>query len=412
MVNVVNLSGTKYYALVVGSDGEQIDITDYINGLGWSESKGELSMKSTFSARNDKTEFGYLSEVVKPGTLFIILVTSADGTQEVARGKVEVWNPVTENETVELKCTCYDDLYSFQKSQDNFVVSNNTRAYKAISKLFNIWKIPRGTYEGPSIKLKKMVFQQKYIGDIITQILDKAHELGDEKYVMRAADGVIDILPYFDNVDIYIFNSDNAMKIDEKQSTENLVTRVKIMDKANSKVKANVDGLTEFGIRQTIRTMQEGESLNAAKAAAERIIDERGVIERTIKLECTDVPFLRKGDVVYVDIGTSFGYFDVIGVSHDAEKCTMTMNLEYSDKNEVINGEINRKKKYVKGDIVNFLGGEYHMSAKKNSKTFTAPAGKAKIAAIKNKKYPYPYRLVHTNVASTINGYVTADQFY
>lgn len=409
---MINMSEIKYYAVAVGDNGKQTDITDYVNSLAWSESKGELSMKSQFTARNDKTESGYLSEIIKPGSLFLIIVTTGKETKEVARGRVEVWNPVTENETVELTCTCYDDLYPFQKSQDNYIVKNNTRAYKALSKFFQIWKIPRGFYDGPSIKLKKMVFQQKYLGDIITQILNQAYELGDEKYFMRAADGVIDILPYFDNIDIYFFNNDNATKIDEKQSTENLVTRVKIMDKANKKMKANVDGLTEFGIRQIISPMQEGQSLKTAKKLAERVIAERGVIERSIKISSNDLPFLRKGDVVYVDIGTSVGYFDVTGVTHQADSYTMTMNLEYSDKNASEDGKIVRKKKYVKGDIVNFVGGEYHLSAKKNSKFFSAVAGKAKISRIANKKYPYRYRLVHTNVASTINGYVTEEQFY
>lgn len=409
---MINLSEIKYYAVIVDSDGRRIDITDYVSSLQWSESKGELSMKTQFAVRNDKMESQYLSEMIKPGSLFMVIASTGRETKEVARGKVEVWNTITDNETMELKCTCYDDLYPFQKSQDNYIVRNNMRTYKAISKFFHLWNIPRGFYDGPSIKLKRMIFQQKNLGDIITQILEQAYELGDEKCLMRAADGVIDILPYFDNIDIYFFNDDNATRIDERQSTENLVTRVKIMDKANKRMKAKIDGLTEYGIRQVISPMQDGQRLRDAKKLAERVIAERGVIERSIKLSCNDLPFLRKGDVVYVDIGTSVGYFDVISVTHDADSYTMTMSLEYSDKNASEGGKIVRKKKYVKGDIVNFIGGEYHLSSKKKSKTFTAIAGKAKITRIANKKHPYRYRLVHTNVASTINGYVTEEQFY
>lgn len=409
---MINLSEVKYYSVIVGQDGKNIDITDYVDRLEWSESKGELSMKTQFTARNDKTESGYIAEIIKPGSLLIVVASAGRETREVARGRVEVWNPVTENETAELSCTCYDDFYQYQRSEDNYVIKNGERAYKAISKIFSDWKIPRGIYVGPSVKLKKMIFQQKTLGDIITQILDQAYELGDEKHFIRAADGVIDIMPYFDNIDVYFFDSGNATKIDERQSTENLVTRVKIMDKANKKMKTKIDGLTEYGIRQMIMPMQDGQSFDDAKKMAERTIAEKGVVERTIRVSCNDIPFLRKGDVVYLDIGTSVGYFDVAGVTHAAHSSTMTMSLEYSEKNKMESGTFTRKAKYVKGDIVNFLGGEYHLSAAKNSKAFKAVAGKAKIASIAHKKYPYRYRLVHTNMESTINGYVSEEQFY
>ena len=117
----------------------------------------------------------------------------------------------------------------------------------------------------------------------------------------------------------------------------------------NKKMKAKVDGLTEFGIRQIISPMQEGQSLKTAKKLAERVIAEKGVIERSIRLSCNDLPFLRKGDVVYVDIGTSVGYFDVIGVTHEADSYTMTLNLEYSDKMHQKIGKLYEKRSTSKG---------------------------------------------------------------
>jgi len=410
----ISLTDAAYYGIILGDTGNPRDISQYISSLSWEEAKGELSMKATFTARDAETQWGHVSEFVTLGSLFIIAVTIGGETREVFRGKVESWNPSTSFSNETLRATCYDDLFPIQKSQDNYIVKKNTSASKAIKKLFKAWELPIGLYEGPTIKLPKMIFQARYIADIATDMLNKAYDKGDEKCFMRAADGVIDILPYMDTYDIYFFNGDNSIQIDERRSTENIVTRVKIMDEKGEKKKATVDGLTEYGIRQVIKNLEQDQKLKDAKAEAEQIIDTKGKVERSITLQTPDIPFLRKGDLIYCDIRGSVGYYDVAGVSHNADSRTMTMDIEFSEANAYVDDESageKRKKKYVRGDIVQFRGGEYHMTSKASSKTFRAPAGRAKISRIA-KKRPYPYKLVHTSAPSTVNGWVTADQFY
>ncbi len=408
---MIDLGSVKYCGAVITEGGVIMELTDYMSDLTWQEAKGQLSMKATFTARNDKTGDKFLSDIVKPGMVFIVLATLGGETREVFRGKIEVWNPVSNGDNDTLKCTAYDDLFPLQKSQDNYTVKKNTRAGKALRKFFKEWDLTIGRYEGPTVKLKKMIFQSKTVADIANGILQKAYDMGDDKCFMRAEDGVIDILPYCDNYDIYFFGEDIASEIDERQSTENLVTRVKIMDKENKKMKAKVDGLTEYGIRQKMKVMQQDEKLQDAKTEAQQIIDEQGKPERSITVKSPDLPFLRKGDAVYIDIRTSVGYFDVVGVTHDAEDGSMTMNLEFSSLNDISGSSGKRKSKYRKGDIVTFYGGEYHISAKSGSRTFSAPSGRATIKSIK-KKAAYPYRLVHSGSSSTVNGYVSEDQFY
>ncbi len=409
---MIDLGEVKYYGVVITDDGKTIEVTDSLSELSWSEPQGQLSMKASFTARNNSADGSFLSDTVQPGMIFVVLASLASKTEEVFRGKIEVWNPVSNSEDDLLKCTAYDELFPLQKSNDCFTVKKNWKASKALRKFFKEWKLNMGRYEGPTVKLKKMIFQDRSVADIINSILLKAYDLGDDKCFMRSSDGVIDILPYYDNYDIYFFNEDTASQIDERQSTENLVTRVKIMDAEYKKMKKKIDGLTDYGIRQKILAMQQDQKLKDAKVQAQQIIDEEGVIERKITVRSPDLPFVRRGDVVYIDIKTSVGYFDVVGVNHDADSYNMTMNLEYSNLNDIADGGSGKKKdKYVKGDVVTFTGGEYHLSSKSSSKSFQAPAGRAKIAKIV-KKGAYPYRLVHTSSSSTINGYVTEDQFY
>ncbi len=412
----ISLGNAAYYSFIVGDDGKQIELTDYIDSLSWSELQGQLSMKATFSARNEKTAEGYVSDICKPGAFFVVVAKTSKGMMEVFRGNIEVWNTNLTNDDDTVKITAYDELYPTQKSQDNLVVKANTKPYKAIKKVFKTWKLTMGTYDGPSVKLPKLIFQARSVADIINTILNEAYLKGDERCFMRAHDGKIDIIHYYDNYDIYFFNGDNCTQVDEKQSTENLVTRIKIMDKNGTKKKATIDGYTEYGIRQQIMQMQEGVSLKDTKVKAEMEMDEKGQIDKSITINCPDIPFMRRGDVVYTDIGASTGYFDVLGVTHNASSYSMTLNLAYSDMNaESDEASPWRKRKPQKGDLVTFKGGSYHMTAKQGSKEFPANAGLAKIKQVKKvtkkNKIAYPYKLIHTNEQSTINGWVSEEQF-
>lgn len=64
---MVDISQVKYSVSVIGDDGTQYNIKNYIQGLGWEESSKEISMRLTFKARNDDTSKGQLSSLVKPG---------------------------------------------------------------------------------------------------------------------------------------------------------------------------------------------------------------------------------------------------------------------------------------------------------------------------------------------------------
>jgi len=129
----------------------QYNIKEYIENLGWEENDGELSVRTSFVAKNDKTSKGYLSKIIKPGCLVGVFATDgASQDEEVARGYVETWNPVEKSGGHTLKCTCYDELYKLQKSQDNRYFPSGTGTKSAIEGIFDDWEIPQGSYQGPN----------------------------------------------------------------------------------------------------------------------------------------------------------------------------------------------------------------------------------------------------------------------
>ena len=109
---MIDLSRIRYRVVVMDETGNQYNIKDFVENLGWEENESEISARSSFTVRNDETSKGYVSSIIKPGCLVGIFAT--DGlsfNEEVARGYVETWNLTEKSGGNDLKCTCYDELY-------------------------------------------------------------------------------------------------------------------------------------------------------------------------------------------------------------------------------------------------------------------------------------------------------------
>ncbi|MBQ6091362.1 MAG: hypothetical protein IJL07_08880 [Lachnospiraceae bacterium] len=416
---MIDLSKISYRVVVMTEDGQQYNIKDFITNLGWEENEKEIAVRSSFAAKNDKTSKGYLSGIIKPGCVIGIFASDGNNEDEVARGYVETWNPSEKNSSNTLKCTNYDELYKLQKSQDNRYYPSGTGTKAAICGILDDWQIPQGSYDGPNVSHGKQVFNNRYLSDIILELLDDARKKGGEKCIIRSTKGKTSIIPRGSNTDIYVFQTDNSQMISQTVSTENLVTRVKVVGKADDdgqrSVEATLNGLTKYGIRQRIYTRGSDESLDDAKSAAQEILDNEGAIVKEMSIQSPDVPFIRKGDMVYVISGTSQGYYFVKSIQHNAEQYSMTMDLEIAKQESVTaENKTEDKKEYKSGDIVNFHGGTHYLSSYAGAKGSSARAGKAKITfdpTCKNNGKAHPWHLIHMDSESNVYGWVDDGTF-
>lgn len=406
---MIDIATVKYRIVVVDNKKNIYNITDYLENLGWQENEGEISMQTSFTVRNDKTAKGYLSKLIKPGVL--IIVSAKHGSKkykEVARGNVVTWNPVNQNSSYDLRCVCYDDLYNLQKSQDNFYYRSGTGTKTRIRKIFNKWKIPIGSYQGPNKKHGKKKYQGKYLSDILLDILDDAVKKGGKKCILQMKKGKVVVIPRGSNSEIYVFKANNTKVVNNSRSTANLVTRVKVIGKSKkkgkTKVVATINGLTKYGVRQRIYTRGSDETIRQAKKAAREILDESGDVEQDITVQSPDVPYIRKGDIVYMAIGSVKGYYYVKGIQHDADTMSMTMNIEPAEKNSSSKDKKNTSDSHKVGDVVYFKGGKHYVSST-SLKGYSAKAGKAKITK-KNESGKHPYHLIHSDSKSNVYGWV------
>lgn len=411
---MIDLSKVKYRVVIV--DGKtQYNITDYVEGLAWEENEKELASRITFSAKNEKTEKGWLSTIIQPGLLAIVTTTIGDKGYEVARGYIERWDLKNTAGGDILKCTCYDLLYKLQKSQDNRFYPSGTKTKTIVTEVLKAWGVPH-EYNGPNYSHGKQVFNGDYLSDIILDTLDDARKKGSDKFIVRATKGKAYIQRRGINNPIYVFTGLNSQSHNSVVDTSDMITRVKVLGQANDDghkpVEATVTGNTKYGVRQKIYTRGSDETLAAAKSAAKQILNDEGKIERTITVQSVDVPIIRKGDLVYIKIGGANSFYYVNSIQHNADSQSMTMDVEYAGiKSTTSNASSSgTAKTYNVGDVVNYKGGTHYVSSYSGSRGFTAKAGKAKITA-KNAGQAHPYHLIRTDSSSNVYGWVDAGTF-
>lgn len=158
------------------------------------------------------------------------------------------------------------------------------------------------------------------------------------------------------------------------------------------------------------------ETISDANSAAQEILDGEGKIENEMTVQSPDVPFIRKGDLVYIMNGATADYYYVKGIRHNADTYSMTMDLEVAEQennsgSSGSSGSTEEKKEYNVGDIVNFHGGIHYVSSYPDAKGYNASAGRAKITIKDGSGQAHPWHLIHEDGASNVYGWVDDGTF-
>ena len=414
MIDVANI---KYRLVVMTEDKKQYNIKEFVENLGWEENDGELAVRISFTAKNDKTSAGLISSLAKPGCLVGIFASHGSTDEEVARGYITDWKPTLSGNKDKFDVICYDELYNLQESQELIYYSSGIGTKSAITKIFDDWQIPMDKYEGPDVTHGKLAYKTEMLSDVLLDILDDAKKKGGGSAMIRAAKGKVSVIEWGSNTTVYHFEADNTKQVSHKKSTSGMITRVKIIgqedDDGRTSVEAVVNGLTKFGVRQKIYIRGKDDSVSDAQSAAQEIIDEKGQVKEDITVQAPDIPFIRKGDLVHMTVGTLKDYYYVKGIRHDADSGSMTMDLKKAVTEVIKNNQVT-KKSYNVGDIVYFKGGTHYVSSWPGAKGYPAKAGKARIHLGPNCKgngKAHPWSLIHIDSSSNVYGWVDEGTF-
>lgn len=411
---MIDVKDIQYRLIVVDSDGIQRNIRDYVTDLGWEHNEKEIASRISFTAVNEKVDDKYLSDFLKPGCLVAIYANDGQKDDEIVRGNIVDWKPSNSGGERKITIKAYDNLYDLQQSQDSVYYSAGSQTQAVITNLMEQWGLAYEYAAGSAIH-EKLVFKAKNASDIITDILDDAMKKGVEKCLVSSDKGTVKIHPCGDNSPIYCFEADNSESITHTLSTSGMVTRVKVVaqadDEGRSSVEATLNGLTEYGIRQKIYTRDKDATLAEAQSAAQAILDEDGTVQETISVQATDIPWIKKGDVIHISADSLDGYYYVLGISHDIDTMSMTMQVKKAEIRTVEENAVIEKKDYKVGDIVNFHGGTHYVSSYPGAKGYPATPGPARIYLANGSGGAHPWSLIHTDNTSNVYGWVDDGTF-
>ena len=322
----MKVSETDYTLVIVTEDGTQHDISDFAEDLGWEENPKELALRMSFTlGTDDATMLG----LVKIGCVAAVLTNGEERARAIInKAKVK---KAGEKDTVTV--LAYDELYPLQTSDDHFFFPAGQSTKTVLSQIFGEWGVPVGKYTGADVTHERLVFRSGTVADTVLDILDDAVKKGGPRSILRANQGKVDCIERGGNETVYLFDEDDTIAAEQTTSITELVTRVKIVGQEDKTtgippVEAVLNGLTEFGVRQKIYRREKDATTAEAQTAAQAILDEKGKISKTQSIVAPDVPEMRKGDLIRADLGGISGDYYVIGIQHDADAGSMTLDIE------------------------------------------------------------------------------------
>ena len=326
----VDVALLDYSAELITGGGAAYWLDNALLSLEWEEQEGQLAQKATMTIVNVEVGSKWIMSYAQLNCMIRIYGMWGEGRKQLFEGYIWEWQ-YTSASNKEFTIIAYDPLIRLQQSKDFKYFSAGLTTPALIGSICSDWGITLDYKWSQQMTHQKKVYNCMTISDMIISTLDEVRHQVAKKYVIMFKEGKLLIADYGQNSDIYKFTFENTISTNNRLSISNLVTKVKIIGKADDDGRCSVDavedGDQQYGVLQEILKHESKKDLGDAKAEAQALLKERGKPAETISVNAPDLPFLRRGDEVEMAAGNLLGRFYVTGVTHNATQKQMTMTL-------------------------------------------------------------------------------------
>lgn len=325
------------YSVFAVTKDTKYNLTDALESLDWDEPEKQIAAKATIDLMNIKVGSVELYNLISEMDRVFIYADDGSKKEEVFRGFVwtKAHKETTSDRTLQLRC--YDNMIFFQESEESEYFSSGNSTKTVMSSICKKWGVSLA-YNYDSITHSKLVLRGNLADIFTSDILDTVKDRTGNKYVIRSVQDVMQVNPVGSNTTIYTIKSGaNAISSEKITTMDGVTTRVKILGKADGKdrkpVAATVNGNTsKYGTLQKLIDKDENTSLADAKKEAQNIINIDGTPKVEYNVTTTDIPWIRKGDLVKVNAGSVNKSLLVLGISHNIAAREKTMKLTLGEQ--------------------------------------------------------------------------------
>lgn len=287
-----------------------VDITPAVTSLEWGDASGELAARAVITlAALDIAQI----DLAKAARLNTDIAITAGGAS-VFEGVI--WD-CTLTSGRELRISCYDRLIYLTGSRDSSYFSAGNTTHSVVSHICAKWDMPL-EYTYASCTHASLSYRALSVAEQLKRTLDAAAAVTGEGYMLRMEGDRLHVGRRGEGGVKCEIARASAVSYTHRRTLSDIVTRVVVVTgdgEGPVKTSATLDGDTSLGIIQQV-VDGAGMSLKDARAQAEQLLRERGAPEETITLKCLDMPALRRGDRVRVELGSISGEFDVLSAIH------------------------------------------------------------------------------------------------
>lgn len=325
------------YTTYIVAGQTKYNVTPAVISLDFSDQKKQMAQSVSINLMNTQVNGQWLASLLKTRQRVFVYADDGNRYEEVYRGYIWSRGYKAGLEDREIALKCYDNLIYMQESEESVYFSAGKTTKSVMTSICGDWGV-KLEYSYSSITHSKLALRGN-LADIFTaDILDLVKDRTGKKYVIRSSKDAMQVLAEGSNSTIYAIKAgENAISTTSEQTMSGMVTKVKIVGKADDEndrepVEAIVSGKTsEYGTLQKVISRSENTALADAKKEAQSIVDKDGTPKWEYRLEAPDIPWIRKGDKVYVnagDIHNSYLIATSVDRTIDNKGKKMTLTLE------------------------------------------------------------------------------------
>lgn len=321
--------------IIFKNNGEKFDITNLVTDINWSGDINNYHRQLEISLQNANNYSGDNLVEHNVGDLVLFYYNN----EELFRGLIFKRSM---SHTGKESLLAYDELIYTVKNSDTLLVKNK-QASDVINLLFKKFGIAIGSIEKTNYKIKKLLFENQAINEIIKTCLEETRKNTGKLYHLYSIKGEA-YLKSRQNSSKATISVDNIISGTNEISIEDTKTQVLItkgsFDSKENKFVSYVEKDSElakkFGIMQHVESVDEKTNVAQMKVKAKALLNQLKQPNKTISIDFIGDPSCITGNIieVYDKISNISGRYYITSDNHSFSNGVHKMTLQLSNKLE------------------------------------------------------------------------------